>query len=264
MTPTLCACSIAWRGQPLASRLRDLAAWGFDGVEAWGPHLDQLDDAGLDALRTTAAGLGLAIPVVSPYFFLTRDLPELLERSFATAERSVHQARRLGATRIRTFCDAGPDGVGSASADEMQWQRAVDALRRITALAPDLLFTVETHPNTLADTATSTRRLLDAVGAANLKVLFQPGAGDAVADFQALRSDVHHVHLYQVRHGGHGYLDDGPDMLRPFLGQLGCYAGTISIEYCWPDADADRLGGGLSWLRQELRLPTSQRPVAVI
>lgn len=253
MRPLLCACSIAWRGQPIASLLPRVAAWGFDGVEAWGPHLDQLDDAGLDALRVEAGRLGLAIPVVSPYLFLTRDLPGLLEQSFATAERSVRQARRLGASRIRTFCDAGPEGVGSARASATEWRRAVDALRRITALAPDLLFTVETHPDTLADTAVSTRRLLADVAADNLKILFQPGAGDAVADFQALRADVCHIHLHQVRaQGGHGYLDDQPDMLTPFLRQLHGYDGTISIEYCWPDADALRLEGALRWLKERL------------
>lgn len=255
MRPLVCACSIAWRGQPIGSMLPRLASWGFAGVEAWGPHLDQLDDAGLDALRAEAARLGLVIPVVSPYLFLTRDLPDLLERSFATAERSVRQARRLGATRIRTFCDAGPEGVGSSRASDAEWRRAVDALRRITALAPDLLFTVETHPDTLADTAASTRRLLSEVGSANLQVLFQPGDGDAVADYRALRADVRHVHLHQVRaQGGHGYLDDEPDMLTPFLRQLDGYDGTISIEYCWPDADALRLEGGRRWLQE--RLPT--------
>jgi sugar phosphate isomerase/epimerase len=81
-----------------------------------------------------------------------------------------------------------------------------------------------------------------------------------VADFQVLRADVHHVHLHQVRIGSHGYLDDEPDTLRPFLRQLGGYSGTISIEYCWPDADAGRLAGGLAWLRRELSAPQQIQP----
>jgi sugar phosphate isomerase/epimerase len=250
---TICCCSIVYRGQSLLDVIPRLAALGFAGIEAWGPHLDALDDHGLDALRALADQLGITIPIVSPYLFLTRDDPALLARSFATAERSIHQARRLGASRIRTCCDAGPAGVGSARADAGHWHRAVDALRRITAMAPDLLFTVETHNDTLADTAISTRHLLDLVAAPNLRVLFQPGAGDVLGDYSALRPDIVHVHLHQIdSHGRHAYLDDLPDMLSPFLARLSAdgYADTISIEYCWPDADPARLAGGLAWLQQ--------------
>jgi 3-dehydroshikimate dehydratase len=250
----ICACSIAFRTETIAAALPRLAQWGFAGVEAWGPHLDQLDDAGLDALRRQAADLGLAIPVVSPYLFLTRDDPELLARSLATAERSVHQARRLGALRIRTFVDAGPQGIGSAQADAGHWARAVANLRRITALAPELLFVIETHPNTLADTADTTLRLLREVGAANLRVLFQPTRVECLDDWQALRQHVHHVHLQQQHPTGHGHLDDGPDTLTPLLQRMATdgYAGTMSIEYCWPSVDPARLQGGLAWLRAKL------------
>lgn len=255
MSVACLACSIAWRRDAIGARLAAIADAGFDGIEAWGPHLDALDDAGLDALRADCARLGLSLPVVSPYFFLTRDLPDLLQRSFATAERAVRQARRLGAGRIRTFVDAGPDGIGSAIATPEQRARAADGLRRIAALAPDLLFTVETHPGTLADTAASTLRLLAEVGAANLAVLFQPRGDDAVAEYRLLRHAVRHVHLHQVRPGGgHDYLDAAPDLLAPFLAELrrDGYAGTASIEYCWPDADPGRLAGGLRWLRARL------------
>lgn len=250
----ICACSIAFRKEAIADALPRLAQWGFAGVEAWGPHLDQLDDAGLDALRRQAADLGLAIPVVSPYLFLTRDDPELLARSLATAERSVHQARRLGASRIRTFVDAGPQGIGSAQADAGHWARAIANLRRITALAPELLFVIETHPNTLADTAETTLRLLREVGAPNLRVLFQPLRSDCLDDWQALRQHVHHVHLQQQHATGHGHLDDEPDTLGPLLARLAAegYAGTMSIEYCWPSVDPARLQGGLAWLRGRL------------
>jgi len=250
----ICACSLAFRREPISAALPRLAAWGFAGVEAWGQHLDALDDAGLAALRAQADGLGLAIPVVSPYLFLTRDDPALLARSFATAKRTVRQARILGAGRIRTFVDAGPDGIGSAQADAGHWQRASDNLRRIAALAPDLLFVVETHGKTLADTADSTLRLLQLVGADNVRVLFQPIRDEAIADWLALRPHIRHVHLQQRHPGGHGYLDDEPDTLTPLLRRIAAdgYDGTISIEYCWPDADPARLQGGLAWLRARL------------
>lgn len=250
----ICACSIAFRREGIAAALPHLAQWGFDGVEAWGPHLDQLDDAGLDTLRQQAADLGLTIPVVSPYLFLTRDDPELIAQSLATAERSVHQARRLGASRIRTFVDAGPLGIGSTQADAGHWARAVGNLRRITATAPELLFVVETHRNTLADTADSALRLLREVDAANLRILFQPTRAACLDDWQALRQHVHHVHLQQQHPDGHGHLDDEPDTLSPLLARMVAdgYDGPMSIEYCWPTADPARLHGGLAWLRATL------------
>ena len=111
--PTVCFCSIAFRDRPLAEIIPLLAAAGYDGVEIWANHLDGKSDAELDDLRRLASDHGVRPTVLAPYFWLTRDLPELLEESFRIAERSVAQARRLGVSRIRTFVDAGCDGIGS-------------------------------------------------------------------------------------------------------------------------------------------------------
>lgn len=253
-SPTVCFCSIAYRERPIAEIVPHLAAAGYDGIELWGGHLDPLDDAGIGALRAQADACGIALPVIAPYFWLTRDLPELLARSFATAERSVALARRLGATRIRTFVDAGPDGIGSAAAEPQHWRRAVDGLRRIAALAPDLLFVIETHANTLADTPASALRLLDLAGAANLALNYQTGHGDPLPGYRTLRHRIRHLHLHNRASPDGGYLEDGTSDLPGLLAALASdgYAGTLSVEYCWQGVPWGRAATARAWLARHL------------
>jgi len=165
----------------------------------------------------------------------------------------VHCARRLGATRIRTFVDAGPDGIGSAQATDAQWQRATALLQQITALAPDLLFTVETHQWTLADTPESMQRLLRLVDRPNLVVLYQAMEADPLRGYHLLRNAIHHLHLQNPHgSGGSGYLEDGVSPLLPLLSALIAdgYAGTMSVEYCWKGVTWPRVASARSWLRQ--------------
>lgn len=243
--PQVCFCSIAFRQERIEDIIPRLAEAGYDGIEVWGGHLDGKSDAELDAIRDLATRHGIALPVLAPYFWLTRDLPELVARSLATAERFTAYARRLGASRIRTFVDAGNDGIGSAVATPEHWARAVGCLKTITALAPDLLFVVETHADTLADTPESMERLMREVGAANLVVNYQTGAFDPLPGYRRLKPAVRHFHLmgaYGSPAGG--YLEETGAALLPLLAELRAdgYAGTMSVEYCW---------GGVAWPRAQ-------------
>jgi sugar phosphate isomerase/epimerase len=250
--PVLCFCSIAFRKEPIEEVMPKLARLGYGGVEVWGQHIDGKSEAELDHVRRIAADCGLRIEVLSPYFWLTRDLPELVQQSLDTAQRFVGYARRLGAGRIRTFVDAGDDGIGSAVATEDHWQRAVGCLRKITAMGPDLQFVVEMHEYTLADTPESARLLLQRVGAPNLKLLLHAGGPDTLREYRLLRPDIRHFHL----HGSHeapgtGYLEDGPSQLPVFLPELrhDQYAGTLSVEYCFSGVTWDRAKSAREYLR---------------
>lgn len=256
--PQICCCSIAFRDQPLAALIPRLAGLGFDGIEAWGGHLDRLSDAEVDDVRRLAEAHGCPIKVVSPYFFLTRDLPDLERQSLADAERFVGLARRLGATRVRTFVDAGPDGLGSAKADMSHWRRALGHLHAIAGLAPDLRFVIETHGNTLADTPAGVRRLVEESGRPNLRVLYQPGPEGAVNGWRQLRDLIEHVHLQ--RHGvahGTGWLEEDDGDLAGLLSCLRSdgYAGTLSVEYCWSGVTWERMASALAWVRRKLADP---------
>lgn len=256
--PAVCFCSIAFRDQPVEALIPRLARLGYDGIEIWGGQIEHRTPDELAAIRRLCVGHGLRIAAISPYFWLTRDLPELLARSFATAERFVAIAHALagpdGPPLIRTFVDAGPDGIGSAVATPAQWARAVGALRRITALDRGVGFAVETHINTLADTPASAQRLLAAVDAPNLCINYQPAEGDPVPGWRLLRPAVRHLHL-QGPHGpaGGGYLEDGGHRLPELLAALRAdgYAGTLSVEYCWQGATWERAASARDWLRAQ-------------
>lgn len=251
--PTVCFCSIAFRDRPLSEIIQLLATAGYDGIEIWANHLDGMRDADLDDLRQLANDLGVQPTVIAPYFWLTRDLPELLEESYRIAERSVAQARRLGASRIRTFIDSGADGITSAVATEDHWKRAVAALQRITAIAPEMMFVVETHPWTLADKPESTLRLLERVGAANLMVNYQPDGGDPMPGYRLLRPHIRHLHLQNPPAAdAPGYLEEGTSPLPPLLAALrqDGYTGSLSVEYCWKGVEPARAASARAWLAQ--------------
>jgi sugar phosphate isomerase/epimerase len=251
--PVVCFCSIAFRDEPIEQIIPKLARLGYDGVEIWGNHLKDKTDAQLDEIRQIATGCNLSIEVLSPYFWLTRDLPELIEESLQTAERFVGYARRLGARRIRTFVDAGNDGIGSAEATPAHWQRATELLKRITAMGPDLWFVMETHGCTLADTPESTQEVLKRVAAPNLKINYHVGGRDTLRGYRLLRSDIEHFHM-QNEHGpeGSGYLEDGQSQLPPFFAELlkDGYTGSMSVEYCFSGATWDRAESARKWLRK--------------
>ncbi|MEK7412110.1 MAG: sugar phosphate isomerase/epimerase family protein [Planctomycetota bacterium] len=252
--PVLCYCSLAFRDQPIEEIIPRLADIGYDGVEIFAQHINGKTDAELDAIRRLAESKKLRIEVVSPYFWLTRDLPDLVKESIESAARFAGYARRLGAKRIRTFVDAGNDGIGSAVATPEQWQRAVTNLKKITSLAPDILFVVETHAHTLADTPVSTRRLFDLVQAANLKVLYQAdGVSDPLIGYRLLKPDIQHFHL-QHPYGPEktGYLNDGSEYLTPLFAEVlrDGYSGTMSVEHCWKGPTWDHAAADRAWLKQ--------------
>jgi 3-dehydroshikimate dehydratase len=250
--PQVCFCSIAFRDEPIVDIVPRLAKLGYDGVEVWGKHIDGQSEVDLRTLRRVADDAGIRLAVLSPYFWLTRDLPDLIRESHATAARFSDYARILGAQRIRTFVDAGNDGIGSAEATDEHWARAVDNLQRIAAAAPDLLFPVETHPHTLADTPESMLRLRERVAQPNLVVLYQPDGGDPMPGYRLLQPWIRHLHLQNPHVGGApGYLEEGDSPLPPLLAALreDGYAETLSVEYCWRGATWDHAQRARAWLR---------------
>lgn len=246
-------CTIAFRDEPVADVIRRAAAIGFDEVELIGRQVAEMTDEQLDATCAAAADAGIAISGVSPYFWLTQT-PELLDESMAIAERFIHIARRTQARMIRTFTDAGPTGISSAKATEAHWETAVTALRKITAMAPDLVFAVETHAKTLADTPETCLRLMREVGAPNLKWLYQPfEARNPVDDFLLLEPDVRQVHLNpHIDSDGSDIRACGTDyeaLLRT-MAERG-YLHSVALELCKPgEATWAMVEDHYRWIRE--------------
>lgn len=249
-------CTIAYRNIDVREILPEAARIGYEEVEIIAKQVEGKSDAELDAIRACAEEAGIGISGIAPYFWFTQD-QKLFDESMQIAERTIHVARRLGARMIRTFTDAGPTGIGSDVATEQQWRTAVGALQQITAMAPELLFSVETHAKTLADNAQSALRLKERVGADNLVFTYQAfGNGERLLeDYDRLKEHVRQVHL-----NPHIGPNAGAD-----LDQCGIdYAGLIqklvaegyphayAVEFCKEgEASWDRIARTYQWCRQQ-------------
>jgi sugar phosphate isomerase/epimerase len=232
----VCLCSAAFGDQPIESVIQHAAQMGYDGIDIAAPHLAGKRWKELAVVRHVARDSHVRVCMVSPGFWLTRDLPEQFERSLSTAGFSVVVAHALagpgGPPMIRVVLDAGSGSIGSAEATGEHWERATSALRRITALDPGLVFGVETRAQTLADTPQSTLKLLATVGAANLAVSYLPGEGEPVAGWRLLRSMIRNLHFdYPPGDGRAGYIEAGGQRSSELLTvlRLDGYAGTISV-----------------------------------
>lgn len=246
----ICCCTAAMRAEPLESQLPKIAAAGYDGAEIWFHQVDGRSDEELDALRDLARRLRLDIEVIAPDWRLTRT-PELREETEQTVARAIRVARRLGAPKIRTLTDSGPNGVGSERATPDHWQTAIAVLRQICEGAPDLRFVVETRPFTLADTSESTERLMREAALPNLRVTFQPSARFDLGAWRRLRPWIEHVHLTNVTADGREtWLDGGIYDLGNLVAAVARdgYNHSLSVEYSFEGVTWERLASARAFV----------------
>jgi sugar phosphate isomerase/epimerase len=183
MIPTLFSVSYAgyWgqRRLSLPEFFNKAAALGYAAVEISGkrPHLSPLDadDQALAELRASAQAAGVEIATIAGYtdFTAGRTTPEVpyVELQLAYLERLSSMARALGAKIVRVFSGYSPD-TAHYQAD---WDKCVKALAEGAALAADYGVTLglqNHHDVGLAVDAFE--MLLDDVGHANLKAMFDP------------------------------------------------------------------------------------------
>ncbi|WP_309382136.1 sugar phosphate isomerase/epimerase family protein [Cerasicoccus frondis] len=252
-------CTIAYRNLDVCAVIPHAARIGFEEIEIIGKQVEDKSDAELDTIRDCAVDHGVEIAGVAPYFWFTQD-EKLWRESMDIAERFTHIACRLGARMVRTFTDSGPTGIGSHAATEAQWATAVQSLQTITARAPDLIFSVETHEKTLADTPAACLRLRKCVGAENLLFTYQAfKGGEIIGDYEAIKPSVRQVHLNpHLGDHPHGDLGDcGVDYaaLLQHLAATG-YAHSVAVEFCKEgEASWERLERNHHWLREQILAP---------
>jgi sugar phosphate isomerase/epimerase len=127
----------------------------------------------------------------------------------------------------------------SSKLTDLELGSTMAALDVLTEAADDrdLLLTGETHANTLFDTMTSVKEILNQVGSDELEVCYQPfdsrNTEQAIADYTALAAHVIHVHLQgrkddQMSLLEHADIDYG--RLLETLEVHG-FAGYLSIEF---------------------------------
>lgn len=235
-------CSISFREQPLEEVISKTAKLGYEGIEIFGEHIrDYLTGGGeLASLRELAAGDGLSIAVISPYFNFTGS-DEEYRRSFELAKNFIGYAVQLRCPVIRTFVS----NVGSVRATPLQWERCISVLKELCGMAvqKDIIFALETHPGQLMDSTEMTLRLLREVDASNLRVLldiwnlFNEGGDEPLEALERLFPYVVHIHAKNMVRSKEGakvvYLSEGDMDYGLFFRRLRekDYQGYISIEW---------------------------------
>lgn len=195
----LSLCTITFRHHLLS--LEDIAQWAaandFQGIELWGAHARNMQHI-TDRNAAWMAEFGLSVPMLSDYLPLDDDLASLRHATSNLCRLAV----RWGAGKVRTF--AGKSASRDTS-PETRWRLSA-RLKDACMMAQDqgCQILVETHPGTLADTLSSTQRLIEEIDHPALGINFDTlhvweGGDDPVGAHRALLPHIRHYHLKNVR-----------------------------------------------------------------
>jgi len=238
-------CSIADKGERIEEMIPVIARLGYDGIEIWGPHLEDYLDRGhkLSHLHALLEEEGLEAPMVSPYFNFTENVEER-EDSIASAERFVDYAETLDAPLVRAFVSH----LGSEEAQPRHWRLAVESLKEIAGLGAKqgVGFALEIHSGQLMDTTSTSLQLVRRVAEENVGLnldiynLYERGE-DPLTALDRLYPHVVHVHAKNGKAGSGEnslgqFLAEGDMDYRPFLRELRerKFGGFVSVEYFGP------------------------------
>ncbi|MFF8913084.1 sugar phosphate isomerase/epimerase family protein [Streptomyces sp. NPDC015032] len=185
-------CSVTFRRLPAAEVARRAADAGLEVVE-WGAdvHAPPEEPGTVRAARDASERYGLTCCSYGSYFRATPDE----SAGFPVVARA---AVLLGAPRVRVWAGT----VGSRDATPQERRGTVTRLREAARVAADhgLELALEFHAKTLTDSVASTLRLLDEVGADNLRTYWQPPLDtpdeEALAGLAELGDRVGAVHVF--------------------------------------------------------------------
>jgi sugar phosphate isomerase/epimerase len=225
--------------RPLCELLPALGEAGFSALEIWQYHASSLDARGISRLAGDLRAHAQEAVGLGAYPFLHLEGPEGDEATTRLG-RLVAYAANLGVTTFKIF----PGRVPSSQADDATWARSILQLRGLAQqlAARGMTLTLETHGNTLCDTAESTARVLADIGDLdNIGICFQPytdqNTDAAIAFYEMLTPHVRHVHLQNrssTTGGACCLLEDGDWLdykrLLPAIKNSG-FDGPLSLEF---------------------------------
>ena len=85
----------------------------------------------------------------------------------------------------------------SAEATDDDYEAVAQALDDLARANPDRLFVIETHPNTLVDSLSGTKRLLSRLAAPNVQLLYQEFNDVGIEEgLEAVFPRIRHVHVH--------------------------------------------------------------------
>ncbi len=194
----LSVCTISFRHH--LTSLEEIADWasesGFQGIELWGVHAKNLAGSPqYDAQWIRSKRL--TVPMLSDYLPLHGDPQLAREKGLQLCRLCQH----WGARKLRTF--AGDKPSREVSSDERKtWATRLRELSEIAAYH-GVSLVVETHPNTLADTQSSTLQLLEEVSHSALRLNLDvihvwEGGADPLESLRLFEPFVAHMHLKNI------------------------------------------------------------------
>ncbi len=165
--------TIAFREYDLRHALDVAKAGGCLGVELWGKPAHTPKGATIDDwenIRMKIESRDLKVSVFGSY---ANPIHEDFDKE---VDDAILAAKTLGTGLIRTW--AGD--VDAKDASCKLWTTCIEGYKRVCDIAGEegLVLAVETHANSLADTPEGMIKLIDSVGAGNLKANFQLAHAD--------------------------------------------------------------------------------------
>lgn len=231
--PRLLPSTTSHKQEPLLPTLEIFAKLGWRDLDL---NLGHLVDGGMpvEVVAQALASHQQRVRVVSGgWCDFFHEAPQV-EETFASVDRQVRFARRLGASRIRLFYGRLPREAWSAGALDVIARN----MSRLGSQYPDVLFFFENHGLGASSDPEICASILERVGLANVRMNFDPvnfeHAGfDSLEALRPLRPFVGHVHVKGTENGeccefGVGDLDLTP-LLRSLI--AGGYDGSFTVEY---------------------------------
>ncbi|UAL49366.1 sugar phosphate isomerase/epimerase [Sutcliffiella horikoshii] len=194
----LSLCTISFRHH--LHSIKELAEWAqsnnFQGIELWGIHAKHLKDES-QYNRDWLASYNLYTSMISDYLPLHLSDKELLQ---ATRELS-ELGHRWGTNKLRTF--AGQRASASINREERN-----SIVAKLKMICQELerenqFLLLETHPNTLTDTVSSTLQLLEEVDHPALRINFDvlhiwESGSDPIESLVKLKPFIMHFHFKNI------------------------------------------------------------------
>lgn len=232
MTSRILTSTTSHKKEPLLPTLEILARLGLREIDLNLHHVIE-GDLSAETIAGALADGGQQVPVVSGGWCDFFHASPQIETTFASVDRQVAVARRLGAGMLRLFFGRLPRADDSAARRDI----IATNLIRLSDRHPDITFVFENHDGASL-VPEICRDVLGAADRPNIRMMFDPinfvRAGVACADALALvRPFVAHVHLKGLDGGAFCEFGTGDVDLTPVLHTLADsgYTGRFSVEY---------------------------------
>lgn len=211
---------------------------GFKSIELWcaAPHvwLDHMRYYDAKEIRKKIESRGLAVHVLTPenctypYQFAAKE-PEHIERSFGYFSNGIRLANELGCEYMEVN-----SGWGYWNEDKQEaWKRSAAMLHRLAEVAKEngitlVMESIRPEESQLVINLEAAQKMLKEVNHPNLKGMVDTCAmgvaGETLEDwFQALGSDIRHMHFIDGTPYGHLVWGDGNHHLGRFIEVLNRY-----------------------------------------